>query len=256
MYRKYHTTESMIFTPWSKKVTPFPSLRCKIQAYQDNQRNEKVLQWGSTFQFSAPPVTQTKPRKRVPGKIRTRWSNKARYNPMKRKRPNTQDVPVTNMDMTDLDKMKVPLSVKVCNRFGLMCQFCKQSVQHPSPQESDWTNIRLGETQKPVGETNLLSDWNLPSPQYNPASKPEGIEKINKDKLSLDPNNPQEEPLQVTSSLIPPSTTDEEEKMDVGADNDQQDGKECEECQKIYVGQLSNEESDSSSDYSGFSYYN
>ena len=43
MYRKDHTMESMIFTPWSKKVTPFPSLRCKIQAYQDDQRNEKVL---------------------------------------------------------------------------------------------------------------------------------------------------------------------------------------------------------------------
>ena len=28
-YRKDHTMESMIFTLWSKKVTPFPSLRCK-----------------------------------------------------------------------------------------------------------------------------------------------------------------------------------------------------------------------------------
>ena len=27
MYRKDHTVESTIFTPWSKKVIPFPSLR-------------------------------------------------------------------------------------------------------------------------------------------------------------------------------------------------------------------------------------
>ena len=62
-YRKDHTTESMIFTPWSIKVAPFPSLRHKIQAYMDDQRNEKVLQWDNTFQFSVSPVTQTNPRK-------------------------------------------------------------------------------------------------------------------------------------------------------------------------------------------------
>ena len=71
------TLDSMIFTPWSKEVTPFPSLRHKIQAYWDDQRSERVLPWGndgnSSFQFSAPPVTQTNPRKRVPHKIRARW---------------------------------------------------------------------------------------------------------------------------------------------------------------------------------------
>ena len=50
-YRKDHTTESMIFTPWNKKVTPFLSLRCKIQAYKDEQRDKKVLQWGNSFQL-------------------------------------------------------------------------------------------------------------------------------------------------------------------------------------------------------------
>ena len=113
MHRKEHTVEFMVFIPWSKKVTPFPSLRCKIQAYNDNQGYEKVLQWGNTFQFSAPSVTQTNTRKRVPGKRRARWSNKARYNPMKMKRPNTPDLPVPNMDTMDSEKTKVPLSVKV-----------------------------------------------------------------------------------------------------------------------------------------------
>ena len=111
-YRKDHTAESTIITPWSKKVMPFLSLRCKIQVYQDDQRSKKVLQWGNTFQFSAPPVTQTNPRKRAPGKIRARWSNMAIYNPMKTKRPNTPETSLTKMDMTDMDKVKVPLSVK------------------------------------------------------------------------------------------------------------------------------------------------
>ena len=115
-YRKDHTMESMIFTPWSKKVTPFPSLRCKIQVYMDEQRDEKVIQWGNAFQFPTHPVTQstqTNLRKSAPGKIRVRWSNKARYNPTKMKRPNTLDLPVTSMDTMDSDKAKVPLSVKV-----------------------------------------------------------------------------------------------------------------------------------------------
>ena len=91
---------------------------------------------------------------------------------MKMKRPNTPNLPVTDMDMTDLDKVKAPLSVKVCDRFGPMCQICKQSAPHSSPQESDWTDKDwTGEqtkTQKPVGDTNLMLDWDLPSPQYNP----------------------------------------------------------------------------------------
>ena len=42
-YRTDHTTESMIFTLWSKKVIPYSSLRRKIQACQDNKRSETVL---------------------------------------------------------------------------------------------------------------------------------------------------------------------------------------------------------------------
>ena len=53
MYRKDYTMESMIFTLWSKKVIPFLSIRCKIQAFQD----EMMISWNdrNTFQFSAPP---------------------------------------------------------------------------------------------------------------------------------------------------------------------------------------------------------
>ena len=139
-YRKDHTMKSTIFTPWSKKVTPFPYLRCKIQAYKDEQRDEKVLQWTISFLFPIHPVTkttQTNPGKMASGKIRARWSIKARYKPMRPKRPNTLDLALTNTDMMGSNKVMVSLSVKVCHRFGPMCQFCKQSTQHPSPQESD-----------------------------------------------------------------------------------------------------------------------
>ena len=128
MYRKDHTAESTIFTQWRKKVTPFPSLRYKIQTYKNKQRDKKVSQWTNSFQFPTHPVTQTmhnNPGKRASCKIRARWSIKARYNPRKAKRPNTLDLPMTNTDTTDSNKAMVPLSVKVCDRFGPMCQFCK-----------------------------------------------------------------------------------------------------------------------------------
>ena len=106
-----------------------------------------------------------------------------------------------------------------------------------------------------------MSDWDLPSPQYNPNSKPEELGKINIDKLHLDPENPQEKLLQVTNSLISPPTSEEEEKTttqeetDIGMDNDHQEEEEYDKEQKIYVGQLSNEETDTSSDFSDLSYY-
>ena len=93
MYRKDHTAESTIFTPWNNKVIPFPSLRHKIQAFQDDKRQEMALPWndGRAFKFSAPPKMSRNPRKRTTGKIRTRWSGKNRFNPIKTRRPNTTD---------------------------------------------------------------------------------------------------------------------------------------------------------------------
>ena len=72
-----------------------------------------MLPWnnGKMFQCSAPPVTQNNPRKRVPHKIRARWSNKSRYNLTKAKRPNNLEMTMTNVNNIDTDK-KVPLPDK------------------------------------------------------------------------------------------------------------------------------------------------
>ena len=76
--------------------------------------------------------------------------------------------------------------------------------------DEDWTEGHIN-TQRQTEETKLLLNWDLPKPQSNPNSKPE-VDKINMDKLSLEHDNPQEEQIQVTDSLIPPPTMDEEEK--------------------------------------------
>ena len=170
---------------------------------------------------------------------------------MKTKRPNTLETSVTNMETTEMD------------RFGPSCQFCKQNVSHPSPQESDWTDVDWTgghtNTQKPTGQTNLLSDWDLPKPQSNPDSKWD-IDKINMDKLGLKHDNLQEEHIQVTDSLILSPTMDEEDRATteekIDAETRYQQGEEKYELiQKVYVGQLSDEESNTSSHYSGYSYF-
>ena len=42
IYRKDHTAESTIFTPWSKSVTPFPSIRKKIKAFNEDSRGHST----------------------------------------------------------------------------------------------------------------------------------------------------------------------------------------------------------------------
>ena len=58
MYRKDHTVESTIFTPWSKKVIPFPSLRCtRYRHSRMTEDRNMMIPWndGNTVQFSTPP---------------------------------------------------------------------------------------------------------------------------------------------------------------------------------------------------------
>ena len=130
----------MIFTPWSKKVLPFPSLRHKIQAFQDKRGHQMALPWntGRTFQFFSPPNMPRNSRKRTPDKIRTRWSDKNRFNPIKTTRPNTPQKRVTELDAIGID-IEAPVPVKVCHKFRLLCSFCDQGTLNPLPQELDWS---------------------------------------------------------------------------------------------------------------------
>ena len=164
-YRKDHTTESMIFTPWSKKVIPFPSLRQKIKAFQDYKRQEMTVPWnyGNVFQFSTPPKMFRNPRKQTTGKIRTRWSGRNRFNPIKMRRHNTPDAKVLELDKIDT---KSPIPTKVCDRFSLFCSYCKQGAPHPSPQESDRSSEDWDSTKAKAREqTDTLMDYNTPRPQ-------------------------------------------------------------------------------------------
>ena len=72
MYRKDHTAESMVFSPWSRTVIPFPSLCKKIEVFQDEKR--QMSAWNKVHAmsyFSAQPQPKYR---HTSGKTRTRWS--------------------------------------------------------------------------------------------------------------------------------------------------------------------------------------
>ena len=70
-YRKDHTAKSMVFSLWSRTVTPFPLLCRKIQAFQSKSRQTTMWDNNNAMPyFSAPPKPKHNPRKHAPGKTR------------------------------------------------------------------------------------------------------------------------------------------------------------------------------------------
>ena len=60
-YRKDHTAESTVFSPWSRPVIPFPSLCRKIQAFQDENRQATAWDNNNAMPYlSAPPKPKCK----------------------------------------------------------------------------------------------------------------------------------------------------------------------------------------------------
>ena len=250
-YRKDHTTEHTIFTPWSKKVIAFPSLGHKIQAFQDNKRHEVTLPWNndSTFLFSAPP-RMSRIQKRTTCKIRTRWLGKNRFNPIKTRRPNTPEAKVSDLDTIDID-IEAPLPVKACNRFGLLCSYCEQGALNPSLQELGWSSEDWDRTKtKRKEETNLLTDWDLPKLQTDIDQKTD-VDGLVLSKLQIGQNDSKEEQVNMAESFIPPLTTKAPEEMTEKTDDDeltkvekrdQQEEEKYTVYQRMYIGQLSEED--------------
>ena len=138
-YRKDHMAESMVFSPWSRTVIPFPSLWSKIQPFQDESR--QAMTWNNNNpmpQSSAPSKPKCNPRKCAPGKTRTRWSNqKHRFNPIKTDRFNTHNIKPNDMNKIDV----IDSSPKrLCTKSLESCTYWKYDSPHPSPVPSDWSS--------------------------------------------------------------------------------------------------------------------
>ena len=72
---------------------------------------------GSAFQFYAPSKMPRNPRKQTTGKIRTRWSDRNRFNPIKMRRPSTLDTKVSELDKIDIKApiLTTALTNSVCH---------------------------------------------------------------------------------------------------------------------------------------------
>ena len=136
IYCKDHTAESTIFTPWSKSVTPFPSLRKKIMAFKEDSRGYVTPTWMPLV--NTPTKPPRNPRKSAPGKVRTRWSNcNHHFNPVK-----TNWFSMLGTDLTDANKINIIKCTpqKACEQFGATCSFCRQQVPHPLLDQLDWSS--------------------------------------------------------------------------------------------------------------------
>ena len=127
MYRKDHTAKSMVFSPWSRTVIPFPSLCKKIHAFEDENTQMSVLNKGHAISyFSAQP--QPKCRCTL-GKTRTRWSNwRNRFNPIKTEQYNMQDRDTIDFNKTDIVK---PTPKQLCMRTHRECTYCQFNAHTP-----------------------------------------------------------------------------------------------------------------------------
>ena len=135
--------------------------------------------------FLTPPKMPRNPRKQTTAKIRTRWSGRNRFDPKKMKRPNTLDTKVSELDKVDI---KTPIPTKACDRFGLLCSYCKQGAPHPSPQETDWSSEDWDGTKAKARQQNdSLIDFNEPRPQTN-NNQTTDIDKIAFSKLQIGQN--------------------------------------------------------------------
>ena len=160
--------------------------------------------------------------------------------------------------------IEAPVPVKVCDRIGLSCSYCKQDTPYPSPQESDWSSGEWDRTKaRRKKETNLLTDWDLPKPHSDIDQKTD-IDELALSKLHIGQNDPKEEQVDVTGSLIMPSTTKTLEEMVEKTDGElakaekkyQQEEEKYTMYQGMYIGQLSEEEEcNTESDDSGCSYF-
>ena len=262
MYCKDHTME---LTLWSKSVTPFPSLRQKIQVFKGDKRQNMTMPWdnGNMVQFSAPPKMPRNSRKHVIDKIRTIWSNRNhRFNPIKTNRYSTLDTKMTDMKKIDIIK---PTPSKVCEHFGLSCSYCRQYTLHPSPVHSDWSSKNWDSDKAKAGEQKSLIDFEIPKQKMD-TEEVTDIDKVPFHKLSLGQDEQKEgEPLEVTKSLAPlPSDSanmegtvkDEEEGLMEVEVRLQKEEEKFKMYDKIYVNLLSEEEtSNMETDELTYSYF-
>ena len=258
----------MVFSPWSRTITPFPLLCSKIQAFQSESRQETAWDNNNAMPyFSTPPKPKYNPRKHAPGKTTTRWSNRRhRFNPIKTDRFNTCD-----SDSSDLNKLDIiqPTPKRICNRSPKGCTYCAYNAPHPSPAPSDWSSEDWDWDKAKAKEQRLLINFKLLDTQAQNTIQETMIDRQEKDlvngidNLMLDadktaPVDTLAPKLDMTDILAPqPDMTEKECKVEGTKDKkltpmynmtEQEQSLQCEEKFNIYMSTFGYEGDDSDLD--------
>ena len=156
-YRKDHTAKSIVFSPWSTNVIPFPSLHKKIQAFQEENRQTSAWNKGhATSYFSTQPQPKHRP---TSGKTRTRWSNwRNQFNPIKTEWYNMQDRDPIDFNKIDIVK---PTPKRLYMRTHEECTYCKFNTPYPSTILSDWSTKDWDGNKAKAREQCPLPDFKL-----------------------------------------------------------------------------------------------
>ena len=156
-YRKDHTAESMVFSPWSRTIISFPSLHKKIQAFWDENRQTSA--WNKSH---AMPYFSAQPQPKCIctwGKTRTRWSNwRNRFNPIKTEWYNMQDRDTIDFNKIDIIK---PTLKRLCMRPHGECMYCLFDTPHLSATPSDWSREDWCGKKAKTREQCLFLDLNI-----------------------------------------------------------------------------------------------
>ena len=258
IFGKDHTTETTLFNPWSKSVIPFPSLRKKIKAFKEETKGQSSSPWMPTD--STPPNPLKCPRKWAPGNVRTWWSNYIhRYSLIKTNRVNTLGTDPTKVNKISIIK---PISQKACEKFGLSCSFCKQQAPHPLPPHSEWSSKDWDVEKAKAREHNSFVRFDTPMTN-NPIH--DSVDLIPFQGLTIQMNRLDKKAPGSTVMTNPPQTQETEgktlkedlPKLDPIMEEEKQAGQEIREHieeakYKLYMGQLSTEDSNLDMDKSDY----
>ena len=260
---KDHTMETTIFTSWSKSVIPFPSSRKKDKTFKEDSKGQMTLTW--TPSDSTPTKPPKIPRKYAPGKVRTWWSNcNHHFNPIK---TNWVDKLGTNLINTGNISIIKPIPQKACEQFGATCSFCRQQVPHSLLNQSDWSSKdwdgkkAKAKEQNPFSKSNTFKTKAENSTLDLVGSLPFHGLKIQPDKMdkkapevSTTPTPPLEQGAVGTAPKVAQTKLDtvpKEEDKTVA----QELREHIEEAKyKLYIRQLSTEESDIETEMDGSEY--
>ena len=193
IYSKDHTPETTIFTPWSKSVIPFSSLRKKIKAFKEDSNL-------GTMCFH-PKKSFQNPRKCIPGMVRTQWSNcNHHFNPIRTNWVDTLGTKWTNTSNINIIK---PIPQKVCEQFGAICSFSRQQVPHPLPNESDWSSEDWDGDKAKAREQNPFFKFNTPKTKTENSTM-DLVGSLPFQGLMIQTDKTDEKALEVSTIPIPP----------------------------------------------------